>query len=237
MTGSVTGRAVFAAVVLVLTAVGSRAWSADTYRPQPCAGLSVDVTGGLPVERSVACEAAGDALTMLARCDVSLHRLLHIEIVDVVRSPFGTQLFGRFDRATDTVFLSSSADVADFAQNSAYASLSPADFYRSSIVHEVVHGAMYQNQRREPSTRAAQEYPAYALQIASLPTDARETFLRAAAKGSWDDEHFYLNDVILGFDPAYFAANAYRHFVKSRDGCEGLAALLSRDVDFIATLE
>lgn len=237
MTGSVTGRAVFAAALLALTVVGSRAWSADKSRSQPCTGIPVVIAGGSPDEQALACEGAADALRLLARCEVSLRRMLHIEILDVIRSPFGGRMFGRFDGTSEAVFLSSMASIDGFARGSAFAILSPADFYRSSIVHEVVHGAMHQNQRRDPSSRAAQEYPAYALQIASLSANARETFLHAAGDGSSDDEHFHLNDMILGFDPAYFAASAYRHFIKSRNGCEGIAALLFRDVDFIATLE
>lgn len=238
MPGAVERHIAAAVVSLALLAAGSRdTWSGEKHLPAACPGIPVAVAGASPTERSLACEAASEAVKLLGRCEISLRRTLHIEILDAVRSPFGGQIFGRFDKENEAVFLSAAAGIADFTRGSAYAVIPPADFYRSSIVHEVVHGAMHQNQRRNPSSRAAQEYAAYALQIASLPQHAREAFLRAAARGATQDGNFYLNDMILGFDPAYFAANAYRHFMASRDGCEGIAMLLARDVDFIMAIE
>ena len=115
-----------------------------------------------------------------------------------------------------------------------YSELPLRDFYRSLIVHEVVHGVMHQNFKRQPTSHAAYEYPAYALQIASLPADERSKFLLSIPNNAGPNEYF-LNDNVLLFDPFYFAAHAYRHF-SAADGCAHLTALLQGDVAFIPTL-
>jgi hypothetical protein len=47
---------------------------------------------------------------------------------------------------------------------------------------------------------------------------------------------FAFNDILLFFDPFYFAAQAYEHFKASPNGCAHLTALLEGEVGFIPTL-
>jgi hypothetical protein len=93
---------------------------------------------------------------------------------------------------------------------------------------------MHQNLKRQPITHAAYEYPAYALQIASLPADVRDKFLQSIPSRARPGE-FVFNDTILFFDPFFFAAHAYEHF-QAGDGCAHLNALLGGDVTFIPAL-
>ena len=44
------------------------------------------------------------------------------------------------------------------------------------------------------------------------------------------------NDIVLSFDPLFFAASAYGHFKSAADGCARLHAILMGDAGFIATL-
>ena len=115
-----------------------------------------------------------------------------------------------------------------------YALLPHADFYRSLIVHEVVHAVMHQNLIRPMTTHAAHEYPAYALKIESLPAELRDRFLQSFDQQAVKSTSLF-SDPVLMFDPYFFAARAYHHFKASADGCALLTALLAGDVDFIAS--
>jgi hypothetical protein len=104
------------------------------------------------------------------------------------------------------------------------------------VVHEVVHAIMNQNYRRQPLSRAAWEYPAYAIQLESLAAETRESFLLTRSKSSPSDG-IMLNDIMLGFDPYLFAARAYHHLASSVSRCAKLRDLLNGDPDFIAVIE
>jgi hypothetical protein len=199
-----------------------------------CAEAPVDVAGTSADERWLACSAASEAIQLLSRCRISLRRPLHVQIVTEVRHPFGGgAIFGLFNPKQERVLVTQEANVASLAEGTPYATLPQHDFYRSVIVHEVVHGIMHQNLKRPAATNAAYEYPAYALQIESLAADVREKFLRSFDQAAIVQNTVF-NDSVLLFDPYFFAARAYHHFKASADGCAHLTALLEGEVDFIA---
>ncbi len=201
-----------------------------------CPAIPVDVIAESSDEHRVACSAAGTALELLGQCGIALRRPLRLEILRDVRHPFSKRsIFGFFDNKLETIFTTQEASVPALVAGTPYSELPRRDFYRSLIVHEVVHGVMHQNFKRQPTSHAAYEYPAYALQIASLPADEREKFLLAIPNNAGPNEYF-LNDNVLLFDPFYFAAHAYRHFSDAPDGCAHLNGLLQGDVAFIPTL-
>ena len=94
---------------------------------------------------------------------------------------------------------------------------------------------MHQNLKRPAASHAAYEYPAYALQIASLPSSVRDTFLQSIPNRASPD-NLVFNDSILFFDPFFFAAHAYEHFKAADNGCAHLNGLLVGEVAFIPTL-
>ena len=93
---------------------------------------------------------------------------------------------------------------------------------------------MHQNLIRRPTSHAAYEYPAYVLQIESLPPGVRDKFLQTI-NNRFGRSKFVFNDTILLFDPFFFAARAYEHFRDSANGCDHLLALLEGEVPFIQT--
>ena len=62
-----------------------------------CTEASIDVTAASADERRLACDAAAQALQLLARCTISPRRPLRIELSNEVRRPFGGTVFGLFD--------------------------------------------------------------------------------------------------------------------------------------------
>lgn len=200
----------------------------------PCAGVMASTITASDAEHHVICEAAEAAIDRLSQCAITLKRPLSIKVSDVVRNPFGTAIFGRFDGEMDTILVTRSGNIESLAGDTPYRELPLPDFYRSLIVHEVVHAAMHQNYRRQPTSRAAYEYPAYALQLDLLTPVARDRLLSTSR--AHEDRSILFNDIVLSFDPFLFAARAYEHFAAPGVSCSRLQTLLDGEVDFIITL-
>ena len=151
-----------------------------------------------------------------------------------VRHPFSGAIFGLFDTKQERVLVTQEANIPSLVKDTPYAKLPQRDFYRSLIVHEVIHGVMHQNLKRPATSHAAYEYPAYALQIESLPPHVREEFLQSFDQTAIKADSTIFSDAVLFFDPYFFAASAYNHFKASTNGCAHLTALLEGEVAFIA---
>jgi hypothetical protein len=200
-----------------------------------CPAIPLDVIAETSQDRDMACSAAKPALEQLGQCGITLRRPLRLEILRDVRHPFGKHsIFGFFDNKLETIYVTSASSAVSLVAGTPYSELPHRDFYSSLIVHEIVHGVMHQNFKVQPSSHAAYEYPAYAIQIAALPSDVRSKFLQSFPEDASPNE-YVLNDNILFFDPFHFAARAYRHFTAA-DGCAHLTALLQGEVAFIPTL-
>jgi hypothetical protein len=201
---------------------------------QRCPEMAVDVTAESDDERRVVCSAAAPAVQLLGRCGISLRRPVKVHVTSEVRHPLSGAVLGLLDTKQDRVLVTQEANVPPLVRDTPFAKLPVRDFYRSLIVHEVVHGIMHQNLKRPAATHAAYEYPAYALQIASLAPQLRDAFLRSFDQTAIRSSSSIFSDAILFFDPYFFAANAYEHFKASPDGCARLTALLEGEVAFIA---
>jgi hypothetical protein len=199
-----------------------------------CVRLGVDVTASSPEERELACSATDDALALLGRCEIKLQRPLRLKIQSEVRHPLNGPVFGLLDTKRELVLVTQQSSIAPLAKDTPYATLPAVDFYRSLIVHEVVHGVMHQNLTRPATTHAAYEYSAYALQIASMSEAVREQFLRHFDAVDIKSKSLF-NDIVLFFNPYFFAARAYIHFRDAADGCAHLQGLLRGDAGFIAS--
>jgi hypothetical protein len=200
---------------------------------EQCSTTPVVVTAASSEQRALVCSAAKEALQLLGRCEISGRRPLHVEIMSEVRHPFSGAIFGLFDTKQNKVLVTQEANIPSLVNDTPYAKLPQRDFYRSLIVHEVIHGVMHQNLKRPASSHAAYEYPAYALQIESLTPSVREQFLQSFEQDAIRADTIF-NDTILMFDPFFFAAQAYRHFKAVGDnGCAHLNALLDGEVPFI----
>ena len=197
-----------------------------------CIDANVVVTAVSEDDGRLACSAANQALRLLGRCEISLRRPLHVQIMSEVRHPFNGAIFGLFDTKQERVLVTQEANIPTLVKDTPYADLPLRDFYRSLIVHEVVHGVMHQNLKRAATSHAAYEYPAYALQVDSLPPQVRDAFLQSFDQAAIAGKSLF-NDPVLFFDPYFFAASAYHHF-KATNGCAHLIALLEGEVAFIA---
>jgi len=200
-----------------------------------CAEAPVDVTATSTDERHLACAAAKHALQLIGRCNISLQRPLQLQIMSEVRHPFSGAIFGLFDTKQERVLITQFANIPSLVRDTPYSGLPEREFYKSLIVHEVIHGVMHQNLRRPATSHSAYEYPAYALQIDSLQPRVREKFLQSFEHDAIRADTIF-NDSVLMFDPFFFAAQAYQHFKAAGDGCTHLNALLDGEAPFILTM-
>lgn len=207
----------------------------EVVAQEACPEVAIDVSGATTRERLLVCTAAADAIRRLGLCEIAVRRRIRVEIADSVRHPSGRPVFGYFDPKREIVMLTRYENAATLAIDTPYGRLSHRDFYMSMVVHEITHAVMHQNERRKGTSHSALEYPAYALQLASLSPKARDSLL-SAIPGAENIDSFLFNDIVLSFDPFLFAARAYAHFAARGNGCSRLTSLLDGDVDFIATL-
>ncbi len=201
-----------------------------------CTETPIEITAPSSEDRDFICRAAADALRLVGRCGIAPRWTLHLETMPEVRHPLGRVVLGLLDTKRQRILVTQAASLAPLLEETPYAALPARAFYRSLIVHEVVHAVMDQNLKRPASTHAAYEYPAYALQIESLDPEDRDLFLASFDQAAQVSDALF-NDVVLFFDPYLFAARAYRHFKASADGCARLNGLLQGDVPFIVSLE
>ncbi len=202
-------------------------------QPHRCAEAQVDVVAESSDERRLACSAASHAIQRLGQCGISPRRPITVQIMSEVRHPRGGAIFGLLDAKREAALVTHEGNAASLVKDTPYAKLPQRDFYRSVIVHEVVHAVMHQNLKRPSTSQAAYEYPAYALQIELLDPDVRDEFLRSFDQATTDAGSMLFNDVILLFDPYVFAARAYHHFKAAADACAHLRGLLRGEAAFI----
>jgi hypothetical protein len=196
--------------------------------------VPVDITGASATEQRLACSAAKEVLELLGHCQIAPRRPPHIEIANDVRQPLGGRIFGLFDTKRGRAVVTRYANVPKLVKGTPYNALPQEEFYKSVVVHEVVHAVMHQRFKRPPASLAAYEYPAYALQIASLSPRTRDKFLQSFVRIVVGPDSIF-TDSLLHFDPFFFAARAYQHYRQSANGCTGITAPLEGDVAFILT--
>ena len=186
---------------------------------------AIVVTGAHEDDRALICAGAQQALDLLARCEITPREAIHIRVQREVRHPLAGLIFGYYDLGARHIALAQLTSIPTLMQGTPYEGIPHRAFFQSLAVHEIVHSVMHQNLGQSAQNHAAYEYPAYALQIASLPAEARALFLRA-----FDGERIRkvapFSDTILAFAPYFFAARAYEHYVGSPDGCGRLRALM-----------
>jgi len=202
----------------------------------PSAGIEVRVSAASVPERTLVCSGARQALDLLALCGIAPRDAIDVRIRAEVRHPLAGLIFGYYDLRERHITLTSLDGLPDLMHDTPYDGLPPNDFYKSLVVHEVVHSVMHQIFGTGVQTQAAYEYPAYALQIASLPAPARAQFMKA-----FDEERLQrpvpLSDTILAFAPYFFAARAYSNFITSSDGCLLLREAMKGKIDLIDNAE
>jgi hypothetical protein len=217
----------------VLPELCARPLAADSVDDEKCLQGLISINAPSEVERSSGCDASVAAIARLKECGIKLRRPVSIFVAHSVRTPMGSEVFGLFDPEQDMVSVTALRGLPRLAAGTPYEALPPLVLFKSVVVHETVHAVMEQNYARKPSSRAAYEYPAYAVQMELLSTElagvAQTRLLEA-------DNSFLLNDIVLGFNPFLFAARAHQHLQGDADRCLSLRQSVEDSTEFIVAL-
>lgn len=203
----------------------------------PCATLPLSVVNVPNAEvQDLICDGADRAIEILSGCGIGPRESLEMHVRKEVRHPLGDELLAFFDTSNERILISEIEVMASLVQGTPYAQLPLREFFQSVVSHEVVHAVLHHHYRRRPPNRATVEYPAYAIQIASLSIPARDLFLQTVRKRG-DIANARLNDIILAADPFLFAARAYAHFDAFPGGCQHIRAIIRGRPTFIPHLQ
>ena len=82
--------------------------------------------------------------------------------------------------------------------------------YASLVAHELTHAVAQQHMRADKIGSPAQEYLAYAVQLATLPEARREAIVAAAGVRGWETGDTVSN-IYLGLNVHRFAVKSYLH--------------------------
>ncbi len=224
------------ALALMIGSNGSQSESLE-QKTFECAGLSVAVSGASLAEQQAICLGASKALRIFAQCGVSSRK--HIRIT-VVRS-FGSRFYGHafdghiyafFDNTGPAInILDSAALEAAIPTESYYSVLTSAELYESISAHEMAHALLWQNAKGHTLQTNAQEYLAFAVQIASMTPEARGRLLSKVPRGEVVDLSVF-NAITLNMAREYFAALAYEHFRRPENHCRMLQSILLGQLQF-----
>ncbi len=161
------------------------------------------------------CAIAADALDSLSTCNIDLDRPLHIEIVESLP----TGCLGEYHCGQDRITLLSPEAVSRELNDDHPLRRIDAETYLTSIlVHELAHAALESMPCPFASCVASQEYVAYAMQMRSLPAQARFALLTRPTlnRTIMDDE---INPIIAQMAPDLFMQKAWLHFSQQEDPC------------------
>ncbi len=162
------------------------------------------------------CEAVEHATTLFEACNVpSVSRPVHIAIVDDI-TPRCVALYHCGEDLIEVLAPSSIEKKRD--PDGAFGFMPITEYFRSVIVHELVHVAFDGTPCPFTSCRATNEYVAYNMQVMSMTPQSQSQF---AEKAGLDrpisrDE---LSLVILAMAPDLFAQKAQAHFSQRDDPC------------------
>jgi hypothetical protein len=192
----------------LLALLGPVALAADEVRP--CAGQPVEVEGD-PAHLVQLCSASLNALERLAALGLTPTRTIRIVLVEQGILHGGGLAYGQYDGGRDRLELMSPRAIA--AQQPAptqYGRAIDDAIYAGLVAHELAHAVAQQHKRVERLGNAAQEYLAYAVELASLPAAVRDAIVADAGVVGWEPGDT-VSTVYLGLNVHRFAVKSFLH--------------------------
>lgn len=216
--------AVGAGVVLALSSPGAPAGPAETRCPGP---YGVSVRAEAAADAQAACDGALRAVEFLAQAGLSPPPELAIDVVEQLPGELRGRAVGCYVRDTGRIVLLSYA--AFEATGSWLRSPVDRELYRSAASHEMAHAVVGCNAASPELPVPAHEYVAYVAMFATMEPAQRQRVL-ARFGGTGFDNTLQINTVVYMVDPLQFAADAWRHYLKRRDGAAWLRDVVAGHV-------
>lgn len=201
------------------------ATAADAPPRQACAGLpAVQVQAAGHDDATLACDGAARALRFLAAAGFVMPEAVHIELRDELPGDMRGQAVGCYLPGLRRVFL---LDYPAFAATGHwFGQPVQPELYRAAASHEVAHAVAACNAAAASPPLAANEYVAYVTMFATMETDLRRRIL-AAFPGPGLANALQIHPLVYLQDPLQFAADAWRHYLRRRDGAAWLRDLVA----------
>jgi len=195
-----------------------------------CANEPMVVVSPGDVDTRNICGAAKDAISFLRHIGLVVRTNIEIEIVKKLPLQAKMDALGCYDRRVKKIYvLEFELCGAKFKNSILYGTGPPELSYRSLIAHEVAHFIVFQNLAKQSASWVVQEYVASVTQLATLPPLHRERILSRIGGSGFEDSN-KINATVLLASPDFFAANAYRHFIKPENGAAFVRRLLAGSI-------
>lgn len=162
------------------------------------------------------CEAANEAVRLLATCGIVQRSPFRARIVVDLPEECPPSALGFFDASTDQVIVASYEECLEMTDSEDRFGIPMSrPLYRSLLVHEFAHALVNQNADIE---RTAHEYIAYVTQFASMESDLRNRIMTKYPHHNPIEDR-ELNSSYFYLSPPDFAVKAYSHFNMPGKGC------------------
>lgn len=170
------------------------------------------------------CEGARRALSFFAGHGLGLREPVTLEVVAKLPAPAPPAAAGVFLAGQKHIYMLS---FKAFRKFRTWFKI-PIDrgIYQSLAAHEVAHAITDANFQISRPGIHAKEYLAYVALFATMSPSLRGRILRAIPGQGFDDED-HISFTIYMFDPMFFGAQSYRHYLRSENGGVFLRAVLA----------
>ena len=175
------------------------------------------------------CEGVSDAIRFLEANGVKKKGGFTINIVQKIQTSLPIDILAKYNLKTNQIDILSLERFLKLKKKTLFGLKIDSILYRSFIVHEATHAIVLQNIQSQQSSRAAQEYIAYTVQLATLPIEYQKKILeRYQIDGFNNDEE--INMVLYCLDPDSFAVMAYKHFLRAENGAAFYTRILNGEL-------
>lgn len=193
-----------------------------------CRGLpEVTVRTAEEPEAEAACEGAHRALAFLAGAGLTAPPQTRIDVLSELPGALAGRAVGCYVRETQRVLILS---FGAFQAGGGWFQMPPSwELYRAAVSHEVAHAVVGCHSETRRLAVAAHEYVAYVTLFATMDQQLR-TALLAKYPGSGFRTAGQISDISHMVNPYRFGVDAWRHYVRVRDGGQWLRKIIAGEV-------
>lgn len=195
-----------------------------------CQGTTVTARADSRVEADRICQGARNVTPFLQQFGLDATTPIVVESTDATAADHHAAELGSFDTRDLLVRVRTYAAFRRLATTGTLFRVPPEEaLHASYVTHELVHAYIHADAQRRGVGRVAQEYIAYATQLASLPTPLRDRILARYDQAGFASAS-EIGESYLLIDPHAFAIKAYRHYLQPGSGAIFVRSLLDGSV-------
>lgn len=199
----------------------------DAQPTTACPGLPVVVQAAEAADAALTCAGAAAAFAFMAPLGLTLPPQVRVELVSQLPPDLRADAVGCYAMHSRRTYVLSRERF--FARRQWFSLPTSDALYQSIVAHEVAHAVVGCHIGERPLPTAAHEYVAYVVMFATMDPPTRQAALQVNP-GQGYDHDAQINDLQYAFDPMRFGVEAYRHWLRQRDGADFLRRVLAGQV-------